>query len=94
MSYIEGYSVHLAKHFLDALEAAGELVGAVLVQVPFPVTITLSFSIVIASATTVPPSLPTPSPVLVVPIWPLPMPAGICNNVHDLLKGVMCASSA
>ena len=71
---------NLAKHFLDALEAAGELVGAILVQVPFPVTIALSFSIVVSSAPSVTSSLSAPSSVFVFPIDPFPMPACICSQ--------------
>ena len=82
--------IHLSKHFLNALEAAGKLVSAVLIQVPFPVTIALSFSILVSPATTVTPSLPPPSSVLVFPIWPLPMPASICSHAYQSIKRLVC----
>ena len=86
---------HLAKHFLNALEAASKLVGTILVQVSFPVTVALSLPIVVSPAAPVAPLFSSPSSMIIVTIWPLPMAACICKHASQVTEGSqMCLPQA
>ena len=78
---------HLAKHFLNALEAAGKLVGTILVQVSLPVAVALSLPIVVSPAAPVAPLFSSPSSMIIITVWPLPMAACICNQAGQVTEG-------
>lgn len=80
---------HLAQHLLDALEAAGKLIGAVLVEVALAFALQVSpVAAPAALVTAAPLAVPLPVPTLAVPttcaMHPVAAPTNISQKVLHL----------